>query len=363
MFWHVRTAILGGLLAGVVCLGGLGGLAPAPSPALAQRLPDGGRDPGYAPGRNAAAAPKHETKGRAESLSRLTCESKPDRVFVVHAQGTECIAYYPSPSHEPGAPVVFYFHGDLTAREVLAIGFAEGYLDKAKRALAAIVERETASFVFVARPGVLGSSGNHGARWQLKEMLSMNSAVDAIKAQLGLTSITLAGQSGGSTIAAALLTFGRRDVTCAVFGSGALLLAETVSHLREVSGASPVGLDMLRKLYFDPGERMAGIAQQSGRRIFVLGDPVDTRTPFDLQRRFAGRLQAFGHHAVTVEVTARGDATHNVAHLTLPAAAKCARGIADAEIVQSLAPGKNGPPQGAPVPTPGNGELEALDPL
>lgn len=352
------------------------------APALAQRLPDGGREPardfGRDFGRNggptSGAAPKHETIGRAESLSRVTCESKPDRVFVLHAQGSECIAYYPSLNSAAAVPTVFYFHGDLTAREVQATGFAGTYLDRANRALAGIADRERASFVFVARPGVLGSSGNHGARWQLKEMLSMNAAVDAIKARLGLSTIAIAGQSGGSTIAAALLTLGRRDVTCAVFGSGALLLAETVSHLRDASGASHITLDMLRRLYFDPGERISGIAQQPGRRIFVLGDPIDSRTPFDLQRRFAGRLKSFGHHAVTVEVVARGDAMHNVAHLTLPVAAKCARGIADAEIVQSLAPTQNGGPPAPPAaparspvpheaPVSGNGESEPFDPL
>ncbi len=352
MFWDFRPTILAVLL-----MGSLGMVETA----LAQRQPDGGRDPGSDPGRNALAAPKHETRGRAESLSRVTCESNPDRVFVQHAEGSECIAFYPSPSPEPAAPTVIYFHGDLTAREVQADGFTGAYLEKAHRALAAITEREKTSFVFVARPGVLGSSGNHGARWQLKEMLSMNAAVDAIKAKLGLTTIALAGQSGGSTIAAALLTFGRHDVSCAVFGSGALLLAETVSHLRQQSGASPVTLDMLRKLYFDPGERIAAIAKQPARRIFVLGDRVDSRTPFDLQRRFSGRLKAFGHHAVTVEVAARGDTMHNVAHLTLPAAAKCARGVGDAEIVQSLAPKTNAAPPAAAAP--GDGETELFEPL
>ncbi len=371
MVWTFRAALVGALLAGsaILC-----------EPALAQRWPEGGRDPGqvpgHVPGRNGnpttVTAPKHDNKGRPESLSRLTCEAKPDRVFVVHAQGSECIAIYPSPSPVAGAPTVIYFHGDLTAREVQVDGFTGAYLQRAQQALAAIAGREQASFVFVARPGVLGSSGNHGARWQLKEMLSMNAAIDAIKTRLGLTTIALAGQSGGSTIAAALLTLGRRDVTCAVFGSGALLLAETVSHLRDASGASPIGLDMLRRLYFDPSERISGIAQQPGRRIFVLGDPIDTRTPFDLQRRFAGRLTAFGHHAVTVEVTARGNGMHNVAHLTLPVAAKCARGIGDADIIQSLAPPQTGrsdanpassSTQHDPAPASSNGEPEPFEPL
>ena len=282
--------------------------------------------------------PRHQPQGQAEAASRLACERETGRVFIAHADGRECIAYHLTPEPAGQREAVFYFHGDLTAREVQAPEFTAGYLARMRRALAAIAARENVPIVFVSRPGVLGSSGNHGARWQPREMLSMNAAVDAIKSRHAISTIVVAGQSGGSTIAAALLTLGRRDITCAVLGSGALLLAETVSHLRTSSGVSPSPLSLLRKVYFDPAEHIAGIAAQPGRRLFVLGDPRDLRTPFELQRRFASRMTASGHHAVAVEVPARGTAMHNVAHLTLPAAARCARGLSDQEILRGLAP-------------------------
>ena len=292
-----------------------------------------------APGEGAASPqPRHRQQGGPEATSRAKCEAEPYRVFVAHSLGTECIAYVITAPPAQPAPAVFYFHGDLTAREVQQPDFTQKHLARLRPALASIAEREKVRFIHVARPGVLGSSGNHGDRWTPREMLSMNAAVDAIKTRHGLTSIVVAGQSGGSTIAAALLTLGRRDIRCAVLGSGALMLTETVSHIRASSGAPPLPAATLKRLYFDPGDRVAGIPQLPERRIFVLGDPIDMRTPFALQRQFADRLKAFGHHAAVVEVAARGETMHGVAHLTLPAAAQCARGVADGEIVRSLAP-------------------------
>jgi len=77
-------------------------------------------------------------------------------------------------------------------------------------------------YVFVSRVGMQGSSGNHAERRFPKETIVMNAVTDALKIRLGLDKLALAGHSGGSTIAASLLTMGRNDVTCAVLGSAPL---------------------------------------------------------------------------------------------------------------------------------------------
>ena len=325
----------------------------APQTSFAQRTPGDGP---------VSPQPRHQQQGRPEAASRATCEAEPGRVFVAHTLGSECIAYIMTAAPAEPAPAVFYFHGDLTVREVQQPDFTRKHLARLRPVLGAIAERERVRFIYVARPGVLGSSGNHGGRWTPREMQSMNAAVDAIKVRHGLSAIVVAGQSGGSTIAAALLTLGRRDIQCAVLGSGALMLTETVAHIRASSGAPPLPEAVLKRLYFDPSDRVAGILQQPGRRVFVLGDPIDVRTPFGLQRQFADRLKAFGHHAVVVEVIARGEMMHGVAHLTLPVAAQCARGVGDSDIVRSLA----APPPAAHDPalgTTGRAPDPDLDPL
>ena len=166
----------------------------------------------------------------------------------------------------------------------------------------------------------------------------MDGAVDALKARLGIQRVVLAGQSGGSTISAALLTLGRRDVACAVLGSGLLSVVE-IEYAHRVRERLPEIQPALMSVHlFDPTDRLDWIERVQARRIFVLGDPTDVRTPFPQQRGFADRLRGLGHHAVSIEVKALGDLMHGVAHHTLPAAALCARGADDASIRRTVAP-------------------------
>src|SRR5437899_4976031 len=75
--------------------------------------------------------------------------------------------------------------------------------------------------IYLARIGVDGTSGNHIFRKTLLELHLMNAALDAIKQRYSFEGFHLAGQSGGSTLVTALAA-GRRDVNCAVSGSGRL---------------------------------------------------------------------------------------------------------------------------------------------
>ena len=336
-----RPAALVGALLGLLII-----LSQSLLPCFAQFLPGDDRATGQ-------QRPQHQQQGGPEAASRALCEAEPDRIFVQHILGTECIVYVMTAAPVETALAVFYFHGDLTARELQQPDFTQKHIARLRPALTAIAAREKVRFIYVARPGVLGSSGNHGGRWAAKEMLSMNAAVDVLKTRHGLQSIVVAGQSGGSTIAAAMLTLGRRDIACAVLGSGALMLTETVAHIRALSGAPPLPEAVLKRTYFDPGDRVPDITLQPSRRIFILGDPIDARTPFALQRQFADRLKAFGHHAVVVEVVARGETMHGVAHLTLPVAAHCALGLSDSEIIDALATAQVASPTPHDRPSPG----------
>ena len=274
----------------------------------------------------------------AEAKSRQACEAVADRVFVQHDLGSECVAYFATPPQARAGAAVFYFEGDVPAADLQKPNFARGYLTEARNVFQRLSSQHGVRFVFVARPGVFGSSGNHGARRSIGEMLTMNAAVDALKARLGIQSIVLAGQSGGSTIGAALLTLGRRDIACAVLGSGLLSVVE-IEYAHRVRERLPEIKPALMHVHlFDPTDRLDWIERQPGRRIFVLGDPTDTRTPFPQQRAFADRVKSLGHHAEAIQVAAQGELMHGVAHHTLPAAALCARGVADTAIRTTVAP-------------------------
>lgn len=281
---------------------------------------------------------EHTSHLVAEGNSKLLCEAAPDRVFVRHDLGTACIAYHATAPRAGNSLAVIYFEGDVPAADAQKPQYAQKYLANMRRVFAHLAERHGVRFVFIARPGLFGSSGNHASRRSAGEMLTMNAAVDAVKARLQLTEIVLAGQSGGSTVGAALLTLGRRDVSCAVLGSGLLSVVE-IEYAHRVRERLPdIRPALLQVLLFDPTDRLDWIERRQGRRIFVLGDPTDTRTPFAQQRRFADRVRALGHHATAIEVTGEGEMMHGVAHHTLPAAALCARGAEDAAIQQAVEP-------------------------
>ena len=288
--------------------------------------------------RPASAVADHTTQLEAEGNSKQLCETVPDRIFVRHDLGTACVAYYATSGRTQYRPAVVYFEGDVPAVDANKPNFARNYLANMRSVFQNLAERTGVRFVFIARPGLFGSSGNHAARRSAGEMMTMNAALDAVKARLKLTEIVLAGQSGGSTVGAALLTLGRRDVTCAILGSGLLSVVE-IEHAHRVRERLPViRPSVLQVLLFDPTDRLDWIERQQSRRIFVIGDPTDTRTPFPQQRSFAERVRALGHHAAAIEVKGQGDLMHSVAHHTLPAAALCARGSDDASIRKAVAP-------------------------
>ena len=309
-------------------------------PAAAQREPDLSPDRIQSESLPAAPRPQHQPQGGPAAASRAICVAEPGRVYVTHAQGAECIAYFATVAGrpDPATPTVFFFDGDVPVAAVQRPDFSTIHVGGMRSTLEALAQRLRVRFVYVARPGVFGSSGDHGQRRRPKEMLSMSAAVDAIKALYGIDRIVLAGQSGGATIAAALLTLGRRDVACAVLGSGGMLVTEDILHFRLQSGEPPTAPSVLKRTYFDPGDHIAGVVRDARRRIFVLGDPGDTVVPFQLQRMFAERLEASGHAAVVIEIAAHGQNRHGSLHMTLPAAGKCALGAGDNRIVDRIAP-------------------------
>ena len=274
----------------------------------------------------------------AESQSKQLCKSAPDRVFVNTKLGSECIAYYVTKGFETRTEAVLYFGGDappLPSEQKFKV-FMFKNLGGMRRMLQTWAGRMRMRYVYVARPGLQGSSGDHSARNNPKETYVMSAAAAAIKKRLALARIAVAGQSRGSTLAASMLALGETEVTCAVLGSGALELVD-LEYARAQTENSPVTRAALGKALFDPAAHIGAIAPNPGRRVFVMGDPADTRTPFAQQFQFVQALKAAGHHAVAVEVDARSDDHHGVSKWTLPAAGACLNNLTDDLITGAVA--------------------------
>jgi pimeloyl-ACP methyl ester carboxylesterase len=274
----------------------------------------------------------------AEAQSKQLCHSVPDRVFVETKLGSECIAYYVTKGFETRREAVLYFPGDApplhSERDFSVFMFKN--LGGMRRMLQLWAGRMRVRYIYVARPGLQGSSGDHSARNNPKETYVMSAAAAAIKEKLSLERIALVGQSRGSTIAASMLALNEIDVTCAVLGSGALELVD-LEYARAQKENNPVTRAQLAKALFDPAGHVGSIPQNPARRVFVLGDPADTRTPLAQQVQFAQAMKAAGHHALAVEVDAKSDEHHGVSKWSLPAAGACINNLTDDLITGAVA--------------------------
>lgn len=272
-------------------------------------------------------------KTRTETLTRSQCLAQPNRVWVALEDGAECIAYIAPDGGTSGhATAVLFFEGDVPDADLAPA--------RMSRIVAAYQRRVTEAqthfglpFIVVARPGLMGSSGFHLIGGLRDEGEVMNAAIDGIKQRYGYQRLVLAGQSGGARIVAQLLVLGRRDVLCAVMGSGAygVPLARRGGHIATNIFGEP------GRRYLVPLHHADRIASSPDRRAFVIGDPRDKRTPFPGQREWAEKMQALGHHAVLLEGTARDPEHHGLSATALQVAAMCAGGRSDQEIAAQVA--------------------------
>lgn len=272
-----------------------------------------------------------------EGRSRPLCEAESGRVFVSHGLGTACVAYFVTRGWEKSRRAVVFFDGDVTLERFADPAAMTAEKSRRNRWLQAVADKYGVRIVQVSRLGVEGSSGNHGDRRKPGELATMDHAIDAIKTRLGIDDIVLAGQSGGATIAASLLTLGRNDVACAVLGSGAYELAAMIRETILQNGRQ-VDEELVAELVYDPSRFVSRIPDAAHRRVFVLADRADSRTPFDQQQRFANHVRGAGHHARLFAIHGTGAWNHGATAYAVPLAALCARGAGERELEDALEP-------------------------
>lgn len=250
-----------------------------------------------------------------QPANKQTCPVGDDAVWVQYTGGAACIRYFSAGSLRDAPLVLVVFKGDRVSlikrppQEIPA-----NTADAQRRQAQTILRQSGLPTVIVARPGTYGSSGNHYRRRQAEEFLALNAAVDAIKSRYGIQRFILSGHSGGATAASALLTYGRRDIDCAVLTSGAWGLLERAERMRKERGEAPApdldGTGLANP--WDPLDHIAGIATDPSRLILVIGNPQDRNTPFDLQTRFAQALREHGHQVKQLERPAVAPEYHDL---------------------------------------------------
>jgi hypothetical protein len=216
------------------------------------------------------------------------CKAEFDELVDVHSRWVNAdgqdfrVRYYLSTAGGEGRMPVVFLQGDKFGKLDIATNSYPAVpqdqrkdinTDDLTKTADGFSEMAKTTAIYLARIGVDGTSGNHVARKTLLELHLMNAALEAIKQRHGFAGFHLVGQSGGSKLIGGLIGL-RRDIACAVLGSGPL--SEPVNNKR----ASP------SRSYFDAADAISVAARTPSLRPFVISDPMDRKVAIDKQTRY-----------------------------------------------------------------------------
>ena len=276
---------------------------------------------------------KKEDLLRGITITRQQCDATA-QTFWLNLHGRDyCVRYYLSVAGGEGKRPVVFLQGDQLgkfnvkswtwidtseAKDVDTddiVKMAEGFSKEAKT-----------TAIYLARIGVDGTSGNHMARKTVLELELMNAALDALKQRYGYEGFHLAGQSGGSKIVAGLIGL-RRDVGCAVMGSGPLVAPD------DRKSTDP------GRTAFDATDNIPQVAQNRSLRPILVTDKADKTVPLVQQTGYVDRLRKAGRQIpeLFVEAPETIDAKHHgVVVYTELVTAGCVLGRTDDEIARAV---------------------------
>jgi hypothetical protein len=285
---------------------------------------------------------KKEDMLRGITTTREQCAATP-RTLWLHVDGQDfCVRYYLSTAGGEGTRPVVFLSGDYfgtvnlktwqwipTAKDKNAnVTFDPTEMrdidtDDLMKTADAFSKLAETTAIYLARIGIGGSSGHHVFRKTLLELHLMDAALDAIKQRHGFEGFHLAGQSGGSALVTGLAGT-RRDIACAVAGSGPLAKRhDTVSK------------DPARTL-FDPLGFIPSIAQNRSLRFMMVTDSADRTVPATQQTPFAEKMRRAGRDIPQYFVAATDEYRHGVVGYAELVAAGCALGRSDADIAAAV---------------------------
>ncbi|MCW8060416.1 alpha/beta hydrolase [Agrobacterium tumefaciens] len=272
--------------------------------------------------------------------SSQQCADIPYAVWANTDSGGECIRYYPAGLDPKANPLVLlYIPGDVilrTTRGVRLVG--KSYKQKTPNELFELMSEWAsdagAPTMYLGRPGIFGSSGDHERRRQLYEIDLMNCALDLIKERHRIQQFILVGQSGGGQIVAALLNR-RTDIASAVMTAGLLSVHDTVRRWRRTRPVPGGAVYPVEALY-DPLQEVERIRRNPAPQIFVISDPRDSVISLSSQLRYLQKLNSEGFETNHIFAHAEGPKHHNLGAHGRKAAALLATGADPRTIRKAL---------------------------
>jgi dienelactone hydrolase len=273
---------------------------------------------------------KKEDLLRGTTITHAQCDATPLAVWLNVDGRDYCVRYYLSTAGGEGPRPVVILQGDqlgnFSMKSWTWIETSEAKdvdTDDIVRQADGLSKMAKTTVIYLARVGVDGTSGSHMSRGSQLEVDLTGAALDAIKQRHGFEGFHLAGQSGGSKIAGGLIER-RRDIDCAVLGSGRL-----------VSPEFPKSKDPAHNP-FDPTENTSLLAQNRAVRVFLVTDKTDKRVPAAQQTAFVDRLRRAGRPVSQFFVVTTDDLHHNVFPYTELVTAGCVLDRPEQEIARAI---------------------------
>jgi hypothetical protein len=274
---------------------------------------------------------KKEDLMRGTTITHAQCDATAQTLWL-NVDGRDfCVRYYLSTAGGEGQRPIVFLQGDQLGKFSIknwswtdTSEARDMDTDEIMRTADAFSKLARTTAIYVGRIGVDGTSGNHMSRGSQLELDLMGAALDAIKRRHGFEGFHLAGQSGGSKIAGGLIQL-RRDIGCAVLGSGRL-----------VANEYPKSKDP-GKSYFDPTQNISQLVQNRAIRLFVVTDKADKRVPAAQQSSFVDRLRRAGHPVPQYFVETTDELRHGVLPYTELVTAGCVLERPEEEIARALA--------------------------
>ena len=243
------------------------------------------------------------------------CPNAPSYLWVEGESGPACIRYFWAGQLESAEVMIVQFYGDRDRSVRQAPHEIENNTLLAQQAYAEKQAKLSGRpWVILARPGTYGSSGDHRQRRYKEEFIVLDQALNALKERYGTRKFVLLGHSGGATVIAALLTMGRTDIQCAVMSSGTYNYMARNILWRMQRHRSLDFTKASQRIFdrYDPIFHVQGVAHDQNRKLYIVGDPRDSNTPFHLQVQFAWMLRGLGHDVEVLEMEGKAPSYHNL---------------------------------------------------